>query len=198
MFKWLQKYIRRIDFWGVGVEFREPTPDDVAESPTPGTTNKTSRRQPVNAVTRQADLAEARDAFLAEVGRSSGDAVRADYAAVLDAIIAWTERQGNALVFAPHAGSQALVKFCIPGVETSFWSAWPRRADGAKLHLLTDPHPRFPEALRDVARRELARIDGRQPNPGELPVVSFSNLRSDKARRDLDALLSRLLAGIQK
>jgi hypothetical protein len=148
-------------------------------------------------ITSAPDLAVAREAFLAEVERCCGGPARADYAAALDHLIRWTQEQGSALVFTPHSGPQKLVKFCVPGVETSFWSAWPRRADGAKLHVLTDPHPRFPESLREVARRELARLDGRQPKPGELPVVSFANLRSEAALRDVEAILSRSLAIVQ-
>jgi len=131
---------------------------------------------------------------LAEVERYSGFAIRTECAVVLDRLIRWSMQQGNAVVFTPHSGSQSLVKFCLPGMDTHIWSAWPRKADGAKLHVLTDPHPRFPEPLRDVARRELARLDGRQPKPNELPVVSFRNLRTEDAQRDLIALLSRLLA----
>jgi hypothetical protein len=123
-----------------------------------------------------------------------------EYAEILHTLIGWSARQGEVIVFAPHDGPQSLVKFCLPGMErnTHIWSAWPRKADGAKLHVLTDSNrQRFPEPLRELARRELARLDGRKPKAGELPVVSFRNLRTAGAQTSLMALLSQLLRELQ-
>jgi hypothetical protein len=188
MFRWLSKYIKRIDLWGVGVELREPP----AEPTTPASPAPKARANGASS-TSGTSVSEACEAFLREVERSAGAAAGADYKQPLDELVRWSEQQAPALGFVPHGGSQALAKYCLPGVKSSFWSAWPRRGDGAKLHVLTDPHPRFPEELREVARRELARLDGREAKPGEIPVVSFANLRSEQSRRDVEALLSRLL-----
>jgi len=47
-------------------------------------------------------------------------------------------------------------------------------------------------AVRDEARRVLAGLDGREPQPNEAPTVSFRNLRTDDAVRRVKQLLCRL------
>ena len=136
-----------------------------------------------------------RDAFIAAVRRSTPQQAE-EFAAVLDELLRWSEQHDWAIQFMHHEGSQAVVKYCVPGVATPFWSAWPRQADGAKLCVLTDPHPRFPEADRDMARRELAALDGRTPEPTEVPTVSFQQLLSGEARRRVRALMCRLLCRV--
>ena len=142
-------------------------------------------------------LSTERAPFLAKVGEyKPRRAVR--IGEVLNALVEWSEGRGGEIEFTPHTGSagrepQALVKYCVPGVGTPFWAAYPRAADGAKLHVLTDPHPRFPEDLRREAREVLAGLDGRRPNPTECPVVSFETLADPAALASLLALLASVL-----
>lgn len=154
MFGWLFKYIRRIDVMGVGVEFRDPRPAApsaeaspiLQPAPPPKSYAKLLSSNPAN----RTDLASARKAFLDQVDQYAGAVVRGEYAAILDELIQWSEHRAPALTFVPHDGQQALIKFCLPGMNTHLWSAWPRKVDGAKLHVMTDPHPRFPEPLREL------------------------------------------------
>ena len=67
MFKWLSKYIRRIDFWGVGVELREhpdvaPSGPTLVEKPAaqnlprPESADGAPRPLPIERVVSEADL----------------------------------------------------------------------------------------------------------------------------------------------
>lgn len=141
------------------------------------------------------DLPAARTAFLRAIDATTPFRTR-EFGEVLDELIRWSEQHDWGIQFVAHGGSQGLVKYCVPGVDAHFWSAWPRQVDGAKLHIFADPHPRFPEELRDVARQELAQLDGRTPNPTELPVVSFERLLLDGAMRRVKKLMCQLLHGL--
>jgi hypothetical protein len=139
------------------------------------------------------DLATARADFLSKVkGYASGQAAR--FAPVLDDLIRWSE--ANGLEFTPHAGVHDVVKFSAPGARMAFWSATPRTGDGGKLTLLNDP--RFPVSLRDLARDELARIDGKAAVPGVVPEVGFAMLIWEPYRVRVLDLMARLLDGIRR
>lgn len=138
------------------------------------------------------DLATAQAAFLDKVEVwAPGQAKR--FAPVLDELIRWAEANAWGVRFARHDGPHKMVKYCVPGVETPFWTVVARTGDGAKLTMLNNSHPRFPEELRDEARGELARIDGREPKPDGVPEVAFTKLIWPPYRQQVLELMTRLL-----
>jgi len=138
-------------------------------------------------------LATARAAFLSRVkGYASGQAARFEPA--LDELIRWSEENG--LEFTRHTGMHDLVKFSVVGAKMAFWSATPRTGDGGKLTLLNDS--RFPEELRSLAREELARIDGKAPQPSGIPEVAFAMLIWEPYRVRVLDLMARLLDAVRQ
>jgi len=138
------------------------------------------------------DLATARACFLDRVnGYAPGQAVR--FTAPLDELIRWSE--ANGLVFMP-AKAKDLVKFSAPGSKLAFWSALPRADDGAKFTLLGEP--RFPEALRTIARDELARINGKDALAEAAPVLPFTKLIWEPYRTRVLDLMARLLDEVKR
>src|SRR4051794_1532948 len=99
--------------------------------------------------------ADDRAAFL-EAVRNYAPAEAEAYGTALDDLIGWTRLQGEALQFVARDGEQSIVKFCVPGVATPFWAAYPRKHDGAKLTVFPEPHADVPEEVRDLARQQLA------------------------------------------
>jgi len=141
------------------------------------------------------DLVTAIDKFLAKVEVwAPGQAVR--FAPVLDDLIKWSEENSWGVQFTHHTGVHHLVKYCVPGITTPFWSVVPRTSDGARLTLMNDPHPRYPEALRTEARIELARIDGVAAKTEGVPEVAFTKLIWAPYRERVLDLMTRLLNGV--
>jgi hypothetical protein len=139
------------------------------------------------------DLATARAGFLEKVkGYASGQSAR--FAPALDELIRWSEQNG--LVFTRHNGVHDLVKFSVPGAKMAFWSAVPRTGDGGKLTLLNDS--RFPESLRTIARDELAGIDGKAGETGDVPEIAFTMLIWEPYRVRVLDLMARLLEGLKR
>jgi hypothetical protein len=134
-------------------------------------------------------------AFLQAVG-GYAPTKNAVYANVLDDLIEWTRLQGDALHFVARDGDQCIVKFCVPGVDTPFWAAYPRKHDGAKLTVFPEPHALIPEEVREWARRELAELEGRQPTPNSQPMVSFAVLQERTARERVKELFQKMLGRI--
>lgn len=140
------------------------------------------------------NLQRAKSDFLAEVGRYVPDVVKG-FERVLDDLVLWSEQHKPDIEFVWHEGNdgrvrQMLVKYCVPGIPSPFWAAWPRAKDGAKLSLLTDANA-FPEELREAARAGLATIG--KEDVFEVPEVSFGSLIPQVRRDQLKALMERLL-----
>ncbi|HEY1191820.1 MAG TPA: hypothetical protein VGE74_29580, partial [Gemmata sp.] len=142
VFGWFRKYVRKIGVFGVEVEFHPPT--EATTPITPSTPRKTaepsevatpasvpaSRITDVPVSNPRADSAAAdRDAFLEQVkDKKNGEAERvADYARVLDDLIAWSKAQAGLLTFSPKPAknSQATVMYRFRGRD--FWDAYPNK-----------------------------------------------------------------------
>lgn len=136
------------------------------------------------------DVTTARANFLSRVeGYAWGQSARLSPA--LDELIRWSE--DNGLQYRPPTGAQTLVRYTEG--NRVFWSVAPRTGDGAKLTLLNDTA--FPGPLRDEARAELARIDGKAEKDGGVPEVALSKLIWEPYRARVLALMTRLLAGLE-
>lgn len=133
-----------------------------------------------------------REAFI-RVVRAYSPADADDFTRILDELIRWSREHDWAIEFVPHDGSQSVVKFALPGMHAPFWTAYPRQADGAKLCAVDSVGSVFPEQVRTEARRILAELDGREPEPNEAPTVSFRALRSEDALRQVKRLFCQLL-----
>jgi hypothetical protein len=141
-------------------------------------------------------VAEDRAAFV-EAVRDCAPADADEFGLIVDALIAWSAEHDWALHHVSASTQvQAVVKFALPGMAAPFWTAYPRKADGAKLSVVDSGGAVFPEAVRDEARRVLAALDGRVPEPGEAPTVALQRLRSTDAVRQVKRLLCRLLVAM--
>jgi hypothetical protein len=136
------------------------------------------------------DSAAALADFLAKVeDHAWGQSIR--FAPVLDELIRWS--QENGLEHCPPTAAQALVRYAEGG--RIFWSAVARTGDGGKLTLLNDRS--FPEPLRDEARTELARLDGKAEKEGGVPEVALTKLIWAPYRAKVLELMARLLDGVR-
>ena len=139
------------------------------------------------------DLATARTTFLSRV-EDWAPYQSARFAPVLDALVAWSEENG--LEFTRPTGANTSVRYRVPGSKMPFWAVAARTGDGAKFTLLADP--RFPEALRTLAREELSRI-GRKPAVAEsAPEMALTHLIWEPYRRQILDLMSRLLDAVRE
>lgn len=148
------------------------------------------------------DLDTAKKEFWDEVKRRnpSFDNVQKRLSPVLNSLIEWSEKQ-PALTFTWHEGTpgaerQFLVKFGLSGMDAAFWAAYPTKDDGAFLIVVADPHHRFPDDLREDARRELAAIDRRDRVDDEYPTVRFLNLLPPKNLQRVLELMEGWLARV--
>ena len=125
---------------------------------------------------------EDREAFVRKVSTyAPDDAV--EFGRIADSLITWSAEHDGALEHVSAEGQeQDVVKYAIPEMNAPFWTAYPRKADGAKLCVL-DSDTVFPSHLVTEARAELAEMDGREPKSNERPTVSFDRLRSPDAVR---------------
>jgi hypothetical protein len=141
------------------------------------------------------DIVTAIDKFLAKVEVwAPGQSIR--FAPALDDLIKWSEENAWGVQFTHHAGVHHLVKYCVPGVNTPFWSAVPRTGDGARFTLLNEPHQRFPEALRNEAREELCRIGGVKSSSEGVPEVAFTKLIWEPYRLRVLDLMTKMLNAV--
>lgn len=138
------------------------------------------------------DLTTAKAAFLSRV-EDWAPYQSARFAPALDALVAWSEENG--LEFTRAAGVTPSVRYRVPGSKMPFWSVAARTGDGAKLNLLADP--RFPEALRRVARDELSRLGRKAAHPEAAPEVALTHLIWEPYLRQILDLMTRLLAEVQ-
>jgi hypothetical protein len=136
--------------------------------------------------------ADDRSAFLEAVRGYAPSKTKA-YAVALDDLIGWTCLQGDDLRFVARDGDQSIVKFCVPGVDTPFWAAYPRKVDGAKLTVFPEPHASIPEDVREMARQRLAEMEGDDPAPNSQPMVSFRVLEDCTVRERVKELFQEML-----
>jgi hypothetical protein len=200
MFKWLAKYIRRIDILGVGVELREPwepsAPTAAGASP-PVLPRSPS---PIAMSAASTSLTGDRAAFLREVEQIVGAETRKDYEVVLDDLIAWSETQDGAIEFRlrPAANSQATVTYCFQGTPHVFWQVYPRPTKrDAKFSSVSDPRWLVPEDVRDRLRLRFAELSGGRVDSPVIPTLSFRDLVTPAARERLKKLLSEVLAELR-
>jgi len=137
------------------------------------------------------DLDTAMAEFFARVDRHTPDEMKR-VRAVLESLLRWSTEHSWGVSFAAR-NPKGPIRFCVEGVTPPFWVLTPHTADGARLTLMTAAHPQFPEALREEARKELAQLDGRTPEPDEVPRVSCAKLLWPPYRDAVFALMTRAL-----
>ena len=142
-------------------------------------------------------ISQDRTAFVDKVREYAPDDVN-DFGRIADDLIAWSTQHDWAIQHAPRGDQkQAVVKFTLEGMNAPFWTAYPRKTDGAKL-CVVDSEDVFPDSVRATARRVLAELDGRVPEENEAPTVSFQKLRSDEALRRVKQLLCHLMVELER
>jgi hypothetical protein len=137
------------------------------------------------------DFKMATDAFFAKVERHTPDEVKR-VRSVLDDLLLWSAEHSWGLKFS-NQNPKGPIRYCVDGVVSPFWAFAPHTGQGARLTLLTAIHPKFPEDLRDEARRMLAKLDGRKPDPDEVPTVGYLKLLWPPNRDALYALMTRAI-----
>jgi len=119
-------------------------------------------------------LDEAMATLMARVDRHSPDESKR-VRAVLDDLVRWSTENAWGVSFSAN-GAAGQVRYCVEGMSNPFWALTPRSGDGARLTLLATAHARFPEDLRNEVRGVCAKIDGRVPEPDEVPSVRCGRL----------------------
>lgn len=115
---------------------------------------------------------------------------------VLDDLIDWTRLRPELRFVWDERVSDGkhVVKFCLKDMPVSFWAAWPREGDGARLTLLASGDPTYPGHLREFALQELSRIVGRQIGPK--PQISLRALIDPGKRELVKQLMTQLFCRI--
>jgi hypothetical protein len=111
---------------------------------------------------------------------------------VLNDLLQWTEEHSWGLSFIDR-NPKGPIRCCAKGVVSPFWIFAPHTADGARLTLMTASDLKYPEELRDEARQVLAQLDGRKPEPHEVPMVGYLKLLWPPNRAILFDLMSRAI-----
>ena len=137
------------------------------------------------------DLNMATEAFFAKVERHTPDEVKR-VREVLNDLLRWSADHSWGLSFS-YQNPKGPIRYCVEGVTVPFWAFAPHTGEGARLTLLTASHPKFPEDLRDEARQLLAKLDGRKPDPNEVPTVGYLKLLWPQNRETLYALMTRVI-----
>jgi hypothetical protein len=135
------------------------------------------------------DLKTATADFFAKVERHTPDEVKR-VRAVLDDLLRWSAENGLNFF---HQTPKGPIRYCVKGVASPFWTFTPHSGDGARLTLLTTSHPKFPEDLRDEARKFLAKLDGRNPVAEEIPTVGYLKLLWPSNRAALYEFMTRAI-----
>ena len=76
-----------------------------------------------------------------------------DFAALLDQLVAWAEKQKPALELR-HNASRTTISYAIPEHDVLVWRVAPRMKDGAKVEVL----PRDSSLLPPQARKAMAKL----------------------------------------
>jgi len=137
------------------------------------------------------DLKMATEAFFAKVERHTPDEVKR-VRTVLNDLLQWSEEHSWGVSFS-YQNPKGPIRYCVEGVMSPFWAFAPHTGDGARLTVLTAVHPKFPSDLRDEARQVLAKLDGRKPDPNEVPTVGYLKLLWPSNREILYELMTRAL-----
>jgi hypothetical protein len=137
------------------------------------------------------DLKSATEEFFAKVDRHTPDQVKR-VRIVLNDLLQWSEEHSWGLSFF-HQNPKGPIRFCVEGVVSPFWVFTPHSGDGARLTILTAAHPKFPDDLRDEARQVLAQLDGRKPEPNEVPMVGYVKLLWPANRNTLYTLMTKAI-----
>ncbi len=112
--------------------------------------------------------------------------------AVLDDLLRWTDEHSWGLTFIDQR-PKGSIQYCAKGTESPFWVFTPHTGDGARLTLLSAYDSTYPEDLRDEARQVLAKLDGRKPDPDEVPMVGYLKLLWPANRTTLYTLMTRAI-----
>jgi hypothetical protein len=136
------------------------------------------------------DLKAATTEFFAKVDRHAPDQAKR-VREVLNDLLKWSDEQGLRFFDQDRKGS---IRYCVRGVSSALWVFTPHTKDGARLTLLADSQ--FPEDLRTEARQILAQLDGRKPEPNEVPTVGYLKLLWPANRATLYDLMSRVVGNL--
>jgi len=112
-----------------------------------------------------------------------------DFAALLDQLVSWAERQKPALERRTNA-SRTTISYAIPENDVLVWRVAPRMKDGAKVELL----PRDSALLPVRARQAMAKLlevlsPGADLEPDRRFMIPLHNLAEPKVMKQFLALL---------
>ena len=140
-------------------------------------------------------LADAREAFVAAMGRDTPGTDLPRYVKVLDTLIAWSLKRAAPLELRAGGGRTDVIGFSLPGSQAAFWSAQVTRGAGPKLEIHTPSGRPLSDEDRARAMETLNAHSRSVLVEGDRLRIGFGALKNAAAQRAVLDLMERLLQG---
>ncbi|HYW50017.1 MAG TPA: hypothetical protein VE861_05390 [Gemmatimonadaceae bacterium] len=139
-------------------------------------------------------LPAARDQFVKAIARDTHAVEQPRLVAVLDAMIAWSNKHPTLLKFREEEDTPGTIAFERVGTKMVVWAASPRRQDVPRLELV----PKAAKAISPEHREKLVNTLNahmREPlQPDEKLRIAFSALKNTTAMAAVQTAVEELIA----
>ena len=113
-----------------------------------------------------------------------------DFAALVDTLVAWSEKQKPALE-QRHNASRTTISYAIPGNDVLVWRVAPRMKDGAKVEVLPRDSALLPEKARKAIENVLEALSpGLDLEADRRLMIPLHNLADPKSMKQFLSLLA--------
>lgn len=121
-----------------------------------------------------------------------------DFAALVDALVAWAEKQKPPLE-QRHNASRTTISYAIPENDVLVWRVAPRMKDGAKVEVLPRDSALLPARARQAIEKVLEALSpGIDLEADRRLMIPLHNLADPKAMKQFLALLDVTLKSARK
>lgn len=121
-----------------------------------------------------------------------------DFAALVDALVAWAERQKPPLE-QRHNASRTTISYAIPENDVLVWRVAPRMKDGAKVEVLPRDSALLPARARQAIEKVLEALSpGIDLEADRRMMIPLHNLAEPKAMKQFLTLLDLTLKSARK
>ena len=131
------------------------------------------------------------DEFLSAVGEEVSPALESiDFAAIVDELVAWSEKQKPQLE-QRHNASRTTISYAIPENDVLVWRVAPRMKDGAKIEVLPRDSALLPSKARQAIEKMLEALSpGLDLEADGRLMMPLHNLAESKSMKQFLALMS--------
>lgn len=143
------------------------------------------------------NLLQYRESFITQVKRYVSNAdERRRFTEILDHFIDWSFKRSAEIDHFDGNYDQHVVSFKHRATGVVFWSAYPRRGDGAKLEILPGGHGSLSVDRLQDALSVIGAISKEPVSDATTLRIPFSALKSELRREYVTALLERMLVDL--